>query len=59
MDAMSHLGVARDVCAYLSHHNKKETIVKSPFKNNFKPDNQGLQMEVVIENAEPASVMPV
>ncbi|MBK7307981.1 MAG: phenylalanine--tRNA ligase subunit beta [Chitinophagaceae bacterium] len=51
-DAMSHLGVARDVCAYLSHHNKKETIVKSPFKNNFKPDNQGLQMEVVIENAD-------
>ncbi len=51
-DAMSHLGVARDVCAYLSHHNKKETIVKSPFKNNFKPDNQGLQMEVVIENPD-------
>ena len=52
IDAMSHLGVARDVCAYLSHHNKKEAVVKSPFKNNFKPDNQGLQMEVVIENAE-------
>ncbi len=52
IDAMSHLGVARDVCAYLSHHNKKETVVKTPFKNNFKPDNQGLQMEVVIENAE-------
>ena len=52
IDAMSHLGVARDVCAYLSHHNKKETNIKSPFKNNFKPDNQGLQMEVVIENAE-------
>jgi phenylalanyl-tRNA synthetase beta chain len=51
-DAMSHLGVARDVCAYLSHHNKKETVVRSPFKNNFKPDNQGLQMEVVIENAD-------
>jgi phenylalanyl-tRNA synthetase beta chain len=51
-DAMSHLGVARDVCAYLSHHNKKETAVKLPFKNNFKPDNQGLQMEVVIENEE-------
>lgn len=51
-DAMSHLGVARDVCAYLSHHNKKEAIVKSPFKNNFKPDNQGLQMEVVIENSD-------
>ncbi len=52
IDAMSHLGVARDVCAYLSHHDKKNTIVKSPFKNNFKPDNQGLQMEVVIEDAE-------
>jgi phenylalanyl-tRNA synthetase beta chain len=52
IDAMSHLGVARDVCAYLSHHNKKETNVKSPFKNNFKPDNQGLQMDVVIENAD-------
>ncbi len=52
IDAMSHLGVARDVCAYLSHHNKKDTTVRSPFKNNFKPDNQGLQMDVIIENAE-------
>ena len=51
IDAMSHLGVAKDVCAYLSHHNKKDTIVKSPFKNNFKPDNQGRQIEVVIENS--------
>ncbi|MGG9961763.1 phenylalanine--tRNA ligase subunit beta [Ferruginibacter sp. SUN106] len=51
MDAMSHLGVAKDVCAYLSHHNKKDTTVKSPFKNNFKVDHQGLQMEVLIENA--------
>lgn len=51
-DAMSHLGVARDVCAYLAHHNKKETVVRSPFKNNFKPDNQGLQIEVVIENED-------
>jgi phenylalanyl-tRNA synthetase beta chain len=50
MDAMCHLGVAKDVCAYLSHHNKKDTNVKSPYKNNFKVDHQGLQMEVVIEN---------
>ncbi len=50
MDAMSHLGVAKDVCAYLAHHNKKDAVVKLPFKNNFKPDHQGLQMEVVIEN---------
>ncbi len=52
IDAMSHMGVARDVCAYLSHHNKKDILLKSPFKNNFKPDNRGLQMEVVIENTE-------
>ncbi len=52
MDAMSHLGVAKDVCAWLWHHNKKETLVKSPFKNNygFKPDNKGLQIGVTIEN---------
>jgi phenylalanyl-tRNA synthetase beta chain len=52
MDAMCHIGVAKDVCAYLSHHNKKDTHIKSPFKNNFKVDHQGLQMEVVIENAD-------
>ncbi len=50
MDAMSHLGVAKDVCAWLSHHHKKDTLVKSPFKNNFKVDHQGMQMEVIIEN---------
>ena len=52
MDAMSHLGVAKDLCAYLTHHDKRETTVVSPFKNNFKPDNQGLQMQVVIENTD-------
>jgi phenylalanyl-tRNA synthetase beta chain len=51
MDAMSHLGVARDVCAYLNHHTKKETTVRSPFKGAFKPDHQGLVIDVSIENA--------
>jgi phenylalanyl-tRNA synthetase beta chain len=50
MDAMSHLGVARDVCAYLSHHNKKLASVKSPFKNNFKAEAVTLPIEVAIEN---------
>jgi phenylalanyl-tRNA synthetase beta chain len=50
MDAMSHMGVAKDVCAWLSHHNKKETHIKSPFKNIFKTNHQAMQMEVVIEN---------
>jgi phenylalanyl-tRNA synthetase beta chain len=52
MDAMSHLGVAKDVCAWLSHHNKKETAVKSPFKNNFKTTQKGNQISVSIENQE-------
>ncbi|MDB5222672.1 MAG: phenylalanine--tRNA ligase subunit beta [Chitinophagaceae bacterium] len=52
MDAMSHLGVAKDVYAYLSHHNKKSAPVKSPFKNNFKADNNKLKIEVIIENTE-------
>jgi phenylalanyl-tRNA synthetase beta chain len=52
MDAMCHVGVAKDVCAYLSHHNKKDTLVRSPFKNSFKVEHQGLQFEVVVENTD-------
>lgn len=50
MDAMSHWGVARDVCAYLSHHDKKELRAKIPNSNGFKADNQDLKIEVVVEN---------
>ena len=50
MDAMSHIGVAKDVCAYLSHHNNKEVQIKSPFKNSFKPDRKGAPIHVAIEN---------
>ena len=50
MDAMSHLGVARDVTAYLVHHDKKDYRVKSPFSNSFKTDNTSLPVAVEIEN---------
>src|SRR5262249_29713971 len=50
MDAMSHLGVARDVTAYLIHHDKKDYRVKSPFSNSFKVDNTTLPIAVEIEN---------
>ncbi len=50
MDAMSHLGVARDVCAYLWHHDKKELRAVLPFKNGFKADNNDLVIDVKIEN---------
>ncbi|HUZ59928.1 MAG TPA: phenylalanine--tRNA ligase subunit beta [Hanamia sp.] len=52
MDAMSHLGVAKDVCAYISHHFKRETKVVVPFKNNFKSDSNSLTLNVQIKNAE-------
>lgn len=52
MDAMSHLGVARDVCAYLTFHEKKEFRVKWPFNNNFKADNNKLPISVSILNTK-------
>lgn len=54
MDAMSHLGVARDVCAYLSHHSNRHSIIKSPLKaNQFKADQPNkLKIAVEIENKE-------
>jgi phenylalanyl-tRNA synthetase beta chain len=36
MDAMSHLGVAKDVCAYLSYHHKETFSVKLPYNNERK-----------------------
>lgn len=53
MDAMSHLGVARDVTAYLVHHDKKDYRVKSPFSNSFKTDNttQPIAVEIANNNA--------
>ncbi len=52
MDAMSHLGVAKDVCAYLNHHFNKESRVKSPFANGFKAENTNLPITVTVENNE-------
>lgn len=52
MDAMSHMGVARDVCAWLTHHERKEAKVKTPFTAGYKADVTSLNFEVVIENTE-------
>ena len=49
MDAMSHLGVARDVCAYLSHHERKNYRAKTPYTNNVK-GNYSLDIKVTVEN---------
>jgi phenylalanyl-tRNA synthetase beta chain len=50
MDAMSHIGVAKDVCAYISHHYKKNIRPISPFKNKFKADNHSKNIEIEIKN---------
>ncbi|MCX6202603.1 MAG: phenylalanine--tRNA ligase subunit beta [Bacteroidetes bacterium] len=49
MDAMSHLGVAKDVCAYLTHHEKEAKPV-TPFSNSFTPDQNNKTIHVSIEN---------
>lgn len=50
MDAMSHWGVVRDVCAYLSYHDKKDIKPKLPTSNGFKIDNTSLTIDVKVEN---------
>jgi phenylalanyl-tRNA synthetase beta chain len=52
MDAMSHWGVAKDVCAYLNHHDKKDLKPKLPTSNGFKIDNKSLPVSVSIENTK-------
>lgn len=49
MDAMSHLGVARDVCAYLSYHEKSIHQLKSPLGASLKTEKQPCPISVQIE----------
>jgi phenylalanyl-tRNA synthetase beta chain len=49
MDAMSHLGVAKDVCAYLTHHEKEAKPV-APFPSSFSPNQNNKTIAVSIEN---------
>lgn len=51
MDAMSHWGVARDVCAYLSHHDKKPVQPVIPH-NELVVQNTSLPITAVVENQE-------
>jgi phenylalanyl-tRNA synthetase beta chain len=50
MDAMSHLGVARDVCAWLSLHENKEYRPRLPSLSTFRTGNNSLPIQVRIEN---------
>ncbi len=52
MDAMSHLGVAKDVCAYLTVHENQHYFVKYPYDNSFRKDTQGDPFDIIIKNAD-------
>ena len=52
MDAMSHLGVAKDVCAYLAHHGKHEAKPRTPFSTEFNTDDHPSAIKVQIENPD-------
>ncbi len=49
MDAMSHYGVAKDVCAYLSYH-EAPTLAISPFTKQSIKDNAVKPFKVIIED---------
>jgi phenylalanyl-tRNA synthetase beta chain len=52
MDAMSHLGVARDVCAYLTHHERQSYTVRSPFQSVLSVDDHSLPIRVTVANTQ-------
>ncbi len=51
-DATSHIGVAKDLAAYLKVNKGHSGEVKLPDVSNFKVDNNDLKIDVVIENKE-------
>lgn len=52
MDAQSHLGVAKDVCAWLSHHTGQKAGVVTPLGKPFKVDDTSFKMNVEVKNPE-------
>lgn len=51
-DATSHIGVARDLAAYLQVNHGKDGFVKMPNINSFHIDNKSKTIEVEVENPD-------
>jgi phenylalanyl-tRNA synthetase beta chain len=51
IDGASHIGVARDIAAYLKHQGNPAEL-KKPLIDDYKQDDNALPMEVVVENPE-------
>ena len=54
MDAMSHLGVAKDICAWYSHHHNLDIQVKQPFSDSFLLDQEGQKESIKVSIADPS-----
>ncbi len=50
MDAMSHAGAARDVCAYLSNHDKNDARIREKQANGLTVGRKKLPFTIAIEN---------
>lgn len=50
MDAQSHLGVAKDICAWLTHRTGSKASVISPLGRPFSPDNLSVHFDVVVQD---------
>jgi phenylalanyl-tRNA synthetase beta chain len=51
-DAMGHIGVARDLIAYLNFHQKANLSLMMPSVDAFKVDSTALKIEVSVENTD-------
>jgi phenylalanyl-tRNA synthetase beta chain len=51
-DAMGHIGVARDLIAYLNFHQKTNLSLNMPSVDAFKVDSTALKIDVSVENTE-------
>ncbi|NDC78432.1 MAG: phenylalanine--tRNA ligase subunit beta, partial [Chitinophagia bacterium] len=51
-DAMSHLGVARDICAWLAHHEGLQATPRNALDGVPSPEGKGTSMPVTVEAPE-------
>ncbi len=51
-DATNHIGVARDLAAYLKINENNHSSIKLPSIDSFKIDNHDLDLDIVVENEE-------
>lgn len=51
-DALGHIGVARDLVAYLNVHESAKLTLKIPSVDHFKVDNNDLKIDISVEDSD-------